>query len=211
MRKLLLVIFVAVSCNYLFAQDTLVEFPYGKMLKMTHDELMTAKFRYDNNKNQYVLTKLNGLNTAVSVLDVFAGIPTNYKPNVNDYQVVIQKGENQVSSVLVTFYDSELYHRILTFAADNGENMLETNSVSLNKVQFSYIGYSFDLSYIRKNQSESIAYRGIAAHNDQSYNIYTFLIMTGVEPASEWHTKQAKKAKKRDDKGRKKQSAFDLL
>lgn len=201
----------AISVNMLCAQDTIREFPYAKMLQMTHKELLGAKFKFDDEKNQYVLTKMNGLNATVNILGAMSGTPTNYVPHVNDYQVLIQNGADQVAFIAVTFYDSELYHRILTFAADSGENLLETNSVGTNKTQFNYGGYAFDLSYKRTNQSAGSVSRGAVASKDQSYNTYTFLILTGVEPASDWLTKQAQKAQKRDDKGRKKQSAADLM
>lgn len=39
---------------------------------------------------------------------------------------------------------------------------------------------------------------------DESYNIYNYTISTGVEPTSEWHTKEAaKKAKRMQGKGKK--------
>lgn len=211
MKKLLLSLTILLSISNSFAQESKGEFPYSKMLKMTPNELIEANFKFNSNKNQYFLTKLNGLNATTNVLGAFSGTPTNYIPHVNDYVVVIQNGEKQVSYINVTFYDSELYHNILTFAVDKGEKFLETNSGALNKTQFNYSGYSFELSSKRTGQTASSTSYGAAVTKDQSYNTYTFLIMTGIDPVSEWHEKQAKKEKKREEKGRKKQSAADLM
>ena len=64
MKKFLLVsvvLFVALSVS---AQD----FPYAKMLTMTPKELKEKKFKYDENRNQWVLKKSNGWQTASIVL-----------------------------------------------------------------------------------------------------------------------------------------------
>lgn len=209
MKKLLFLLISFTITLSVFAQED--QFPYGKMLKMTHEELIKAKFKFDDEKNQYVLNKMNGLNTTASVLGALSGTPTNYVPHVNDYKVVIQNGDGGVAYIQVTFYDSEIYHKVLTFAADKGENLLETSSGNEQKAQFNYGGYAFDLSYRTVKQAAAVASRGVAASRDQSYDVYTFGIFTDIQPTSEWLTKQAQKEAKRDAKGKKKQSAADLM
>lgn len=44
----------------------------------------------------------------------------------------------------------------------------------------------------------------LAKNIDESYNIYSYTIFTGVPPSSKWHDKQAAKKAKADAKGKKK-------
>lgn len=209
MKKILSFLFVIINLAA-YAQN---DFPYGKMLKMSNDELIAAKFKYDKTRNQYVLTKTNGLNATSNVLSALNGTTADIRPHNNDYKVIIQRGVSDVSSIDVIFYDDETYHKIVTFANDKGKDVLSTSSGKLNKMQFNYENYAFVLSL---NIQEIKATTGrtnsaLVKTKDESYNIYTFTILTGVEPASEWHTKEALKNKKREEKGRKKQSASDLM
>lgn len=198
--------------------------PYGKMLKMSHEELLNQKFKYNSDKNQYTLRKKNGLMVAASILGALADNPTNYIPDVNDYEVIIQKGETGVASIEVIFYDPELYHKIMTFAKDNGEAQLETNSGLLNKMQFNYDKYSFALTYTTRSQSSTQSStldtntkwspakeQTKSASHDESYNVYTFTLYTGIEPSSNYIKKHQDKERKRDEKGKKKNSAADLM
>lgn len=188
------------------------KFPYEKMLRMSDDEYKDAKFKFDDERNQWVLRKLNGLNQTSAVLSALAGSAANYVPHINDYTVVIQKGEGgAISSISVTFYDPNIYHEILTFAKDNGENLLETTSGKIVKNQFSYNGYSFDLSSSTVSQAAISTSKYNASTKDQSYDICTFSIFTGVAPQSQWLTNEAEKQARRDAKGKKKQSAADLM
>lgn len=210
MKKLLL-LFVLLMTVTTYAQEQENKFPYGKMLNMSHDELIDAKFKFDNYRNQYVLTKTNGLNATANILGALSGTPTNYIPHVNDYTVVIQKGVKEIAYIEVAFYDSKLYHELLTFAADSGKDLLETNSSSLTKTQFNYSDYSFILTSKTNKQSSTTAGGNKATTKDDTYSIYTFTINTGAAPASDWLTKEAAKAAKRDAKGQKKRSAADLM
>lgn len=198
--------------------------PYGKMLKMSHEELLNQKFKFNEDKNQYTLKKKNGMRVAATVLGALADNPTNYVPDINDYAVTIQKGETGVAFIEVVFYDSELYHKIMTFAKDNGQSLLETNSGLLDKMQFDYDKYSFALTYTTTSQSSSQSSshdvnerwtttkeRTKSTSHDESYNVYTFTIYTGIEPTSAHIRKELEKNKKRDEKGGKKQSAADLM
>lgn len=190
------------------------EFPYGKMLKMSEDELIEAKFKYNKDRNQYVLTKSNGLVATANVLNAMNGTYADMKPHKDDYKVVIQQGElNDVSSISITFYDDEVYHSILTFANDKGKDLLATNSGKLDKLQFNYGDYAFVLDMKREGiqATTSRTNSALVKTRDESYNIYSFSIYTGVEPFSDWLTKEALKQKKNDEKGKKKQSAADLM
>lgn len=209
MKKLLLLLILSLGLSTAFAQEESdTSFPYGKMLKMSPDELIAAKFKYDSNKNQYVLTKRNGLNQTAAILGALSGTPQNYVPHVDDYTVLIQGGEDGYSFIQVTFYDANVYDKVFEFATTSGENTVETGS---GNIKFFYCGYEFELSRHTVSQSASAGNRNTAVSKDQSYVVYNFIINTGIPPYSTWHTKQAIKELKRESKGKKKQSAADLM
>lgn len=198
--------------------------PYGKMLRMTPKELQEDNFKFNSEKNQYTLQKRNGLRVAASIIGAIGDVPTNYIPDAKDYHITIQNGQSGVASIEVTFYDTDLYHTILTFGKDHGRDFLETNSSLLDKKQFNYADYSFALTNVVKSQSSTqTATRDVNSHlssakesttstaHDESYNVYTFTIFTGIEPTSDYITKQKEKARKRDSKGKKKESAADFM
>lgn len=208
MKKLLLLLVLLQGLSTTFAQEGGTSFPYGKMLRMTPDELQDAKFKYDGDKNQYILTKLNGLNQTASILGALSGTPQNYVPHVDDYRILIQGGESDYSSINVLFYDSKVYDKVYEFATTCGIDLIETGTGNL---KFSYSDYAFELTRNTVGQSASESHRGSTASRDQSYTVYNFAIFTGVPPFSDWHTKQAIKEQKREAKGKKKQSVSDLM
>ena len=198
--------------------------PYGKMLHMSSEELLSNKFKFNSEKNQYTLQKKNGLKVAASIIGALGDIPTNYIPDVNDYHITIQEGKSGPAYIEVIFYDTNLYHQILTFGKDHGLQFLETNSNLLDKKQFNYADYSFALTNSVKTQSSTqTSTRDVNSHlstaketttsaaHDESYNIYTFTIYTGIEPSSDYIMKQKEKSLKRDIKGKKKGSAADFM
>lgn len=200
------------------------QIPYGKMLNMSSEELLNQKFKFNSERNQYILHKRNGLRVAASIIGALGDTPTNYIPDTDDYQITIQKGESGTAYLEVVFYDTELYHRILTFGKDHGNDFLETNSGLLDKKQFDYENYSLTLTNTVKSQSSTQSFtRDTHSHlstakeqtsstaHDESYNIYTFTIYTGIEPSSEYISKQKAKKQKRDIKGKKKESAADFM
>lgn len=215
MKKILL--FLSVLCLTLTAkaQEETIEqdtsFPYGKMLKMTEAELTEANFKYNDDKNQWVLRKLNGLNQASAALSLLGGRADNYVPHVNDYQVIIQRGITGVSYIEVTFYDAEIYHKILTFANDRGSDLLESKTSKTSKLQFNYDGFSFSLTSAFTSQGAVVSGNRTLSTKDESYDAYAFTIYTDIESASLWLEREAKKQEKRDATGKKKQSAAELM
>ncbi|MEG0602637.1 MAG: hypothetical protein RR980_01740 [Mucinivorans sp.] len=214
MKKLLLLIAMLVVSLTVSAQDDQAaesKFPYAKMLNMTDKQLNEAKFKFNDNTNQWILTKFDGLNQTSAILDILSGSAANYIPHVNDYRIVIQKGLNGVAYIEVTFYNDQIYHKIITFANDKGVNLLETTSGKLTKTQFNYENYSFALNKEIVVQSAIVSGGGSVSSRDQSYGVFSFIIYTGEEPYSKWLEKQAEKQAKRDLKGKKKQSVEDLM
>ena len=210
MKKILLASFLLLFPISAFCQTV---FPYSKILRMTTEELVTAKFKYDSNKNQYVLNKGNGLQGTMNVLSALNGTTADIRPHVDDYRVIVQYGDEGVACLTVTFYNDDIYHDIMTFANDSGENLLETNSGAKRKVQFNYDGLAFELETETKGITATTGRTNsaIAKTIDNSYNIHTYSIITGIEANSPWHQKEFKKQQKRDDKGKKKRSASELM
>lgn len=190
------------------------EFPYAKMLKMTDEEFLEAKFKYNKDYNQFVLAKNNGLGVTMNVLNALNGTTADIRPHKDDYRVVIQKGETGISSISVIFYDDDIYHKVATFANDSATDLLTTNTNAgkNTKLQFNYDGHSFVLtSELQEIKATTGRTSSAAKTKDESYTAYNFSIYTGIEPSSDWLTKQAVKEQKRDEKGKKKQSAMDLM
>lgn len=208
MKKILMTLLLALPLAG-FAQ---AEFPYSKLLYMTTDQLREGKFKYDGDRNQDVLRKTNGVQVTANVLSALGGAGADIRPHVNDYQVVIQYGDEGIAFVEVTFYKDDTYHDLLTFANDRGTDLLETNSGKLDKVQFNFDQYSFLLSReTREIKATTDRTAAQAKTFDESYNVYRYVILTGKPASSPWLTRQAAKQEKRDAKGKKKQSVSDLM
>lgn len=210
MKRLLILCMMAILPLAAFSQ---AEFPYSKILRMSSDELKEQKFKYDSDKNQYILRKSNGLQGTANVLAALNGTTADIRPHVDDYQITVQYGDEGVSSLTVIFYKDDTYHELITFAADNGENLLETNSGTLNKTQFNYDGLAFELNMRRVGVSATTGRTNSALvkTKDESYNTYTYSILTGIEPNSEWHKREAAKQERRDKRGAKKRTASELM
>lgn len=188
------------------------EFPYSKMLHMSDAELKDANFKRDANRNQWVLQKSNGLQATANVLSALAGTSADIKPDVNDYQIIIQGAEEGVALVQVRFYNDATYHDLLTFVNDRCENVLETNSGKLSKIQCEYGGYRIELNrYTQQISTTTARTSALTKTMDDSYNIYHYIIFTGKEASSAWHSKQKAKAAKRDAKDKKKRSVAELM
>lgn len=211
MKKLFLILLACIFSTSLCAQIE-SEFPYSKLLKSSESVLKEAQFKRDENRNQWVLEKANGLQTTANVLSALAGTSADIKPHIDDYQIIIQGAEEGVALVQVKFYNDATYHELLTFISDRCENILETNSGKLNKIQCTYQDYKIELNCFTQHISATTTRTNAAAKTlDESYNIYHYIIFTGKEPASAWHSKQKAKAAKRDAKSKKKRSVAELM
>jgi len=202
--------FVAILLVFSFSMAN-AQLPYSKMLGLSGEELKEGHFKYDKDRNQYVLKKSNGLNNTMNVLNAIGGTTADIKPHTDDYVIVRQEGENEVSSLTVVFYKDESFHDIQTWLADNDVDILETNSGKLIIQKFDYDDYSVQLSIDKVGVSATTGNTSALAKSfDESYNVYTYTIFTGVPPFSKWHQKEAAKKAKRDEKGKKK-SLDDLM
>lgn len=209
MKKVLFAAFAIIFSFSAFAQD----FPYEKMLNMTPKELKEHKFKFNEDKNQWILRKSNGLNTTANILSAINGQTADIKPSKDDYQITIQNGDEAVSSVEVIFYNDDTYHELLTFANDNGTDLLSTNSGDITKTQFNYGNNSFIIQLKRIGSTATTGKTSTALVKtiDESYNMYNFTILTGVEPSSDFLKKEAAKEQRRDSKNKKKRSVNDLM
>ena len=193
------------------AQDV----PYSKYLGYSKKEFKENKFKFDDYTNTWSLRKSNGLRVTVNILAIIADAQEDVRPAKDDYTIMIQMGKDgEASSVRVVFYNDETYHKLLTFLKDNGANFLETSSGKLVKHQANHGSYALELNMEQHNISRTSA-RTIdhktVKNVDESYNEYEFMILTAVEPWSEYMEEQAAKQARRDAKGKKKQKVDDLM
>lgn len=213
MKKIFWGLLLAAAClvQTTWAQE---EMPYAKLLTMDKEALTAGKFKYDDYRNQYVLRKGNGWNDVANVLSAMGGTTADIRPHPDDYMVVIQNGADGCAAwVDVLFYKDDTYHRLLTWAKDNGADLVETSSGDIIKHQFNYGEYSVELS-LNTNGVLAVTQQTIMAMAkavNESYNTYHYIIYTQNPAASDYLTKMAKKQAKRDAKGKKKQSVEDLM
>ncbi len=211
MKKVLLMAIAFCVAFVANAQDV----PYSKYLSFNKQEFKENRFKYDDETNTWTLSKTNGLNVTLNILCIIADAEEEIRPATNAYSIVVQMGrDEQAANVYVRFYNDETYHKLLTFLKDNGQNLVETSSGKLIKHQAFFGDYSLELNmeqHIVSRTSSRTADRRTVKNVDESYNEYTFIIDTDVEPWSKYLEKQAAKKAKRDAKGKKKQSVDEMM
>ena len=212
MKKIFL---LSLALCAMFAVHAQTDVPYSKYLNFGKEEFKANKFKYNDNTNTWTLRKTNGLNSALNVLAIIADASEEVRPAKNDYAVVVQFGkEEKASYVKVRFYNDETYHKLLTFMKDNGQDFVETSSGKLTKQQAFYGNYALELNmkqHIISRTSSRTADKKTVKNVDESYNEYSFIIKTDVEPWSKEIEKETEKQAKRDAKGKKKQSVDELM
>ena len=205
---LLLTLCVTYAVN---AQDI----PYSKYLGFGKNEFKENKFKYDDETNTWSLRKSSGIKTALNVLAIIADASEEVRPANDDYSILVQQGkEGKAAYVQVVFYNDETYHKLLTFIKDNGKDIVDTSSGKIVKYQAFCDDYALELNMEQRIISRTSARTGdpkTLKNVDESYNKYTFIIGTDVEPWSEYLEEQAAKKAKRDAKGKKKQSVDEMM
>ena len=186
-----------------FSSVCLAQLPYSKMMGLTNSELKERKFKYDAKKNQYVLKKANKTNKTLNILNSVAGTEADNKPHQEDYQITIQLGaDDQIATLFVIFYDDNTYFNIDTWIAENNIDPIVTNTAKVELKRFNYDDYNIQLGKELVSTSSVVGNTSAAAKSiDESYNIYTYTISTGIAPDSEWHRKEAAKQEKKKAKG----------
>lgn len=207
-RKILLLTAIACVCF----GSICAQLPYSKMLVLTNEELKEKKFKYDSNKNQYKMSKTNRTNQTMNVLSAIGGASADIKPHQEDYTIVVQKGAgDKISSLSILFYNDDTFHNIASWMAENDITPIETNSGKLTVAKFNYENFLVEMTTevvsIKTTTSNTFAKE---KSFDESYNVYTYTIYTGIEPESKWHTKEAQKKEKDRLKG-KKEDLDDLM
>jgi hypothetical protein len=191
------------------------ELPYSKYLNFSKEEFKENRFKYNKRTNTWSLSKVNGWNTAFTVLAIIADAYEELRPGRNDYSIAVQMGKDDAASyVKVVCYNDDTYHKLLTFMKDNGDKIVETSSGKLIKHQAFYGDYSLELNmeqHIVSRTSARTADHKTLKNVDESYNEYEFIINTNVEPWSRYLDKQAEKQAKRDAKGKKKKTVNELM
>lgn len=206
MKKFPLLFVFVICCTQIFAQ-----LPYSKVLNYTENDFKENNFKYDKNKNQYILNKSNSLNNVSNIVSAINGHDADMRPHEEDYRVIVQNGEDGISSVAVIFYKDDKFHDLQNWLIDNNINYSETTSGKKSIQKFAYNDIYVDIIIESVSVTTTSANTRAAAKSfDDSYNVYTYMLSTGIEPSSKWHTKQAKKKKKQEEKGAK-QSIDDLF
>ena len=189
--------------------------PYSKYLDYSRSEFKQSHFKYDNKTNTWILNKIDGLNATINILAIISDSEEDVRPDVDDYSIIVHMSrEDQGAIVNVEFYSDETYHKLLTFLKDNGEKLIETSSGKIIKHQAYCDGYTLELTmeqHIISRTSARTADSKTVKNVDESYNEYSFVIRTDVEPWSAYLEKEAEKQAKRDAKGKKRQSVDDLM
>lgn len=189
--------------------------PYSKYLDYSRSEFKQSHFKYDNKTNTWILNKIDGLNATINILAIISDSEEDVRPDVDDYSIIVHMSrEDQGAIVNIEFYSDETYHKLLTFMKDNGEKLIETSSGKIIKHQAYCDGYALELTmeqHIISRTSARTADSKTVKNVDESYNEYSFVIRTDVEPWSAYLEKEAEKQAKRDAKGKKRQSVDDLM
>lgn len=200
MKKLVLATLV------LFCLSTLAhsQLPYLKLLDLPKEKLKENHFKYDSDKNRYVLRKSNGLNSTMNVFNALGGATADIKPHPDDYIITRQEGKDGVSYLEAVFYKDDAFHTIEAWLTENNIEVIETNSgkLMIQKFKFETMDVELRVETIGITATTGRT-NALVKSKDESYNVYTYTIYTGIEPFSKWHEKQAKKKKAREDKGKK--------
>lgn len=209
MKRFILLALMVVCATAISAQ----ELPYGKILNYSTTDFAQGKYKFNEDYNSWHLGKHNGLQATANVLSALAGTSPDIRPNMKDYDITVQLSrEGRIAFVKVVFYNEETHHKLLTFVADHGVNVLETKSGHTTKIQFEAAGYALSLEQINHN-SQAVRTNTYHAAKvlDDSYSTFIYTIYTDEEPWSKEIERQQRKAAKRDAKGKKKRDVSDLM
>ncbi len=124
--------------------------PYGKMLALSQAELQAARFKYNDNRNQWTLVK-----GYVADPDMLRYMSTPFHPNTSDYRVLIQGAAAGTSYVEVAFYADDTYQSILSWMRRHGADLDETSSGNLTKTTCTWEGYTLELQMIATRTAET--------------------------------------------------------
>lgn len=204
MKKLLLAFNVVLISTI----SVCAQLPYSKMIGLSSQELIEKNFKFDKKKNQYVLTKTDGLNTTLNVLTALSGQAATYQPSKKDYKIILQYGQlDSLSSLTAVFYSDDTFNEIQTWLAENNIQPISSGSGKVSIQKFSYDNLFVELRSEAVIQSAGTATGNRFGSNsnsiDKSYTVYTYTIFTGVEPVSEFITKAQLKKEARKAKGKK--------
>ncbi len=192
----------------IFSVSAFAQLPYSKMMGLSHDQLIEKNFKYDKKKNQFVLTKTDGLNSTLNVLTALSGQAATYQPSVKDYSITLQYGQaDSLSSLTAVFYSDDTYNEIQTWLAENNIQAISSGSGKVSILKFTYENLDIELrsqAFIQSaGQTTASRYAANSNSIDKSFNIYTYTIFTGIAPLSEWHSKLQAKKDKDKAKGKK--------
>ncbi len=204
MKKFNLIISIAFICVI----TSFAQLPYSKMMGLSVDQLKEKGFKFDQKKNQYVLTKTDGLNVTLNVLTALSGQASTYQPSKKDYVITLQYGQlDSLSSLTATFYSDDTYNEIQTWLAEKNIQPITSSSGKVTIQRFTYDSLKVELRSEAILQSQGSMTRSRYSTNsnsiDKSYTVYTYTIFTGIKPQSEYLTKLQQKKDANKAKGKK--------
>lgn len=105
----------------------------------------------------------------------------------------------------VLFYSDESFHKLESWMLENNVDFIETNSGNKTIQKFNYDDFLVELYVERIGvTSTTLNTSSFSKNFDESYNIYSYTIYTGIAPSSKWHNKEMQKRMKNEAKGKKK-------
>jgi len=177
------------------------------MMNLTNEQLVEKGFKYVEKKNQYVLSKTDAGNLTLGILAAASGAATTYSPSKKDYKIILQNGQEGLSSLTAIFYSDDTFNEIQTWLAENNVPSINSASGKISIIKFNYDSLHVEIRTEAIIQSSGSAtqsrYSTSSNSIDKSYTVYTYTIETGIPPFSAWHTKEQKKREVNAAKGKK--------
>ena len=143
MKKLMLFCLSFCAVVSAMAQDL----PYSKYLNFSKSEFKENHFKYHEKTNTWYLNKTNGLSETFNILLIITGSFEDTRPDINDYSIVVQLGEeDKASCVRVIYYNDETYIRLLTYLKNNCQNLMDVSTGKLTRHLATYGDYELELT-----------------------------------------------------------------
>ena len=146
-------------------------------MNLTNEQLVEKGFKYIEKKNQYILSKTNAGNLTLGILAAASGATTTYAPSKKDYKIILQNGQEGLSSLTVIFYSDDTFNEIQTWLAENNIQSISSASGKISIIKFNYDSLHVELrteAIIQSSGSSTQSkYSTYSNSIDNSYTVYT--------------------------------------
>lgn len=169
---------------YTFVSIRAEELPYKELTTKKAQELVAEGFTFDTYTNSWKKKKRGAKS-----------------PKSKAFEIVIQNGRDKdgslgVAQVSVTFYNDNTYHKLMKYIKDNESDNVFTSEGVVEITDFENNNYKCTLKKRRVNRAYITEGVLVDEVKDSPYNIYEFVINTGLTPVSEYIDKAQKKKEK---------------